>query len=58
MYVSKESHMEATLRVVRYIKSLPGQGLLMPTQNLDTLTAYCDLNLGTFLRQGGQSMDI
>lgn len=33
MHCPKESHMEAALRVVRYIKEAPGLGLLMPTGN-------------------------
>ncbi|WMV33926.1 hypothetical protein MTR67_027311, partial [Solanum verrucosum] len=38
----KQSHLEATLRVVRYIKEAPGSRLLMPADQIAQLTAYCD----------------
>ncbi|XP_015170457.1 uncharacterized mitochondrial protein AtMg00240-like [Solanum tuberosum] len=44
MHCLKRSHMEAALRVVRYIKGLPGMGLLMPSQATSQLFAYCDSN--------------
>lgn len=40
----KKSHMNATLRIVRYIKSKPGQGLLLASNRRDVLTAYCDVD--------------
>ncbi|XP_015169426.1 uncharacterized mitochondrial protein AtMg00810-like [Solanum tuberosum] len=40
------SHMEAALRVVRYIKEVPGSGLLMPAKQTTQLTAYCDSDWG------------
>uniref|UniRef100_A0A3Q7IIM1 Reverse transcriptase Ty1/copia-type domain-containing protein n=1 Tax=Solanum lycopersicum TaxID=4081 RepID=A0A3Q7IIM1_SOLLC len=46
MHCPKESHMEAALRVVRYIKEAPGLGLLMPTDNTTQLTAFCDSDWG------------
>ncbi|XP_060170856.1 uncharacterized mitochondrial protein AtMg00810-like [Lycium barbarum] len=49
MHAPKESHMEAALRVVRYIRSAPGLGLLMPSQIADFLTAYCDSDWGICL---------
>ncbi|XP_015068793.1 uncharacterized protein LOC107013387 [Solanum pennellii] len=42
MHSPKTSHMEATLRVVRYIKGTTGLGLLMPSNNMSELVAYCD----------------
>lgn len=42
MHKPKQSHMEAALRVVRYIKAEPGLGLLMPSEDANKLTAYCD----------------
>nr|XP_016510923.1 PREDICTED: uncharacterized protein LOC107828175 [Nicotiana tabacum] len=42
MHCPKVSHMEAALRVVRYIKQAPIQGLLMPAERADKLIAYCD----------------
>ncbi|XP_049378177.1 uncharacterized mitochondrial protein AtMg00810-like [Solanum stenotomum] len=47
MHAPKESHMEATLRVVRYIKTALGLGLCMPSQSSKLLTAYCDSDWGT-----------
>ena len=46
MHCPKKSHMEAALRVVRYIKEAPGLGLLMPANDTNKLTAYCDSNWG------------
>ncbi|XP_019248858.1 PREDICTED: uncharacterized protein LOC109228134 [Nicotiana attenuata] len=50
MHCPKESHMEAALRVVRYLKEAPGLGLLMPTQNTNKLSAYCDSAWGACLQ--------
>ncbi|XP_019256176.1 PREDICTED: uncharacterized protein LOC109234580 [Nicotiana attenuata] len=38
----KKSHMDAALRVVRYIKNQPGQGILLSSKSSNTITAYCD----------------
>ncbi|XP_075092381.1 uncharacterized protein LOC142172615 [Nicotiana tabacum] len=38
----KKSHMEATLRVVKYIKNSPGQGILLSSKLNNTISAYCD----------------
>ena len=35
-------HMEATLRVVRYLKNAPGQGLFFSSNSDFRLRAYCD----------------
>ncbi|XP_049391704.1 glycine-rich protein DOT1-like [Solanum stenotomum] len=47
--------MNATLRVVRYIKKAPGLGLLMPAKENTELIAYCDSDWGACLetRSGG-----
>lgn len=42
MHCPNQSHMEAELRVVRYINEAPGLGLLMPTGHTTQLTAFCD----------------
>ena len=39
-------HWEAALRVVRYLKGCPAQGILLPSNNDITLTAYCDSDWG------------
>ncbi|XP_055822247.1 secreted RxLR effector protein 161-like [Solanum dulcamara] len=49
MHCPKESHMEAALRVVRYIKEAPGIGVLMPTKDTNQLQAYCDLDWGAYI---------
>ncbi|XP_049375691.1 uncharacterized mitochondrial protein AtMg00240-like [Solanum verrucosum] len=46
MHCPKQSHMNAALRVVRYIKEAPGLGLLMPAEDTTKLTAYCDSDWG------------
>ncbi|XP_018631751.1 uncharacterized mitochondrial protein AtMg00810-like [Nicotiana tomentosiformis] len=38
----KQSHMEADLRVVRYIKGSPGLGVLLQASPIESLIAYCD----------------
>jgi len=35
-------HWDAAIRVLKYIKQSSGQGLLLPSENNLTLTAYCD----------------
>ncbi|KAL2239212.1 UNVERIFIED_CONTAM: Retrovirus-related Pol polyprotein from transposon RE2 [Sesamum indicum] len=42
-----ESHWQAALHVVRYLKSCPSKGLLFPSQSSLTLTAYCDADWAT-----------
>lgn len=42
MQSPKESHMEATLRMVRYIKGSPGLGILLSNGQTNTLKVYCD----------------
>ncbi|XP_016570718.1 uncharacterized mitochondrial protein AtMg00810-like [Capsicum annuum] len=49
MLCPKQSHMEAALKVFRYIKEAPGMGLLMPAGETTQLTAYCDSNWGACL---------
>nr|XP_016493189.1 PREDICTED: uncharacterized mitochondrial protein AtMg00810-like [Nicotiana tabacum] len=50
MHNPKVSHMESTLRVVRYIKGALGLGLVMPTQNAYQLSVYCDSDWGSCLQ--------
>ncbi|XP_060186716.1 uncharacterized mitochondrial protein AtMg00810-like [Lycium barbarum] len=38
----KRSYMEAHLRIIRYIKSHPGKGILLSSNRQDTITAYYD----------------
>ncbi|KAL2228852.1 UNVERIFIED_CONTAM: Retrovirus-related Pol polyprotein from transposon RE2, partial [Sesamum indicum] len=42
-----ESHWQAALHVVRYLKSCPSKGLFFPSQSSLTLTAYCDTDWAT-----------
>ncbi|XP_070022827.1 uncharacterized mitochondrial protein AtMg00810-like [Nicotiana sylvestris] len=38
----KQSHLEATFRVVQYIKGYPGLGVLLTTGSITNLSSYCD----------------
>ena len=42
MQAPREAHWEAALRVVRFLKSSPGQGVIFQSDTDLTLTAYCD----------------
>ncbi|KAL5731693.1 hypothetical protein ACHQM5_004397 [Ranunculus cassubicifolius] len=42
MHQPRKAHMEAALRVVRYLKNAPGQGLFFSSNNDFRLRAYCD----------------
>lgn len=39
--------MEAVLKVVRYIKTEPGIGVLMSSKKEKDLIAFCDANIGS-----------
>ncbi|XP_019227561.1 PREDICTED: uncharacterized protein LOC109208860 [Nicotiana attenuata] len=38
----KRSHMEAAMRVVKYVKNHPGQGILMSSKTTGTSEGFCD----------------
>ncbi|XP_023734190.2 uncharacterized mitochondrial protein AtMg00810-like [Lactuca sativa] len=38
----RHSHMQAMIRVLRYLKGTPGQGILLPRIGEPVLTAFCD----------------
>jgi len=38
----KRSHWDAALRVLRYLKGAPGQGILLKKGSITSLTAFCD----------------
>ncbi|BBG97645.1 Ankyrin repeat family protein [Prunus dulcis] len=42
MHEPRTPHMDAALRIVRYLKSTPGQGLLFRSDNKIKLTVFCD----------------
>ena len=42
-----QPHLDAALRVLRYIKNSPGQGIFFPTQNDLKLKAFCDSDWAT-----------
>ncbi|XP_075515740.1 putative mitochondrial protein AtMg00240 [Primulina tabacum] len=42
MHAPKASHLDAAIRVVKYIKKNPGQGILFQPSTSLSLTAYCD----------------
>jgi hypothetical protein len=42
MQSPQQAHWDAAMRVLRYLKSTPGQGILLPKENDLQLMAYCD----------------
>ncbi|OMO87828.1 Integrase, catalytic core [Corchorus capsularis] len=42
----RQEHMDAALRVLRYLKKAPGQGILLSAKGDLFLTAYCDADWG------------
>ncbi|BBH04611.1 RmlC-like cupins superfamily protein [Prunus dulcis] len=42
MHEPHQPHLDAALRVLRYLKGSPGQGILFPTTNNLKLKAFCD----------------
>ncbi|XP_015165095.1 uncharacterized mitochondrial protein AtMg00810-like [Solanum tuberosum] len=42
LHQPKKSHMDAALRVVKYIKRQPGQGILLSSKCSNEIIAYCD----------------
>jgi hypothetical protein len=42
MQSPQQAHWDAAMRVLRYLKSSPGQGIVLPKENDLTLVAYCD----------------
>ncbi|XP_039066361.1 uncharacterized mitochondrial protein AtMg00240-like [Hibiscus syriacus] len=47
MQKPRKLHLDTALRVVRYIKSSPGQGVLLSTESQCQLQAFCDLDWAT-----------
>ena len=46
MHEPKEEHMEAARRVLKYLKGVPGQGLLLKSDTDLKVYAYCDADWG------------
>jgi len=46
MHNPKKEHMEAAKRVLRYLKGVPGQGLLQRSNSDLRVYAYCDADWG------------
>ncbi|XP_047268157.1 uncharacterized mitochondrial protein AtMg00810-like [Capsicum annuum] len=44
----KKSHMKAAIRVVRYIKNQPGQGMLLSSSTNSQVSAYCDADWASY----------
>jgi len=42
MQSPQQTHWDAAMRVLRYLKSSPGQGIILPKENDLQLVAYCD----------------
>uniref|UniRef100_A0A3Q7HXW2 Reverse transcriptase Ty1/copia-type domain-containing protein n=1 Tax=Solanum lycopersicum TaxID=4081 RepID=A0A3Q7HXW2_SOLLC len=47
MHVPKSSHMEAALRVVKYVKQAAGFGILMSAKPTNILQGFCDADWGS-----------
>ncbi|XP_074302673.1 putative mitochondrial protein AtMg00240 [Silene latifolia] len=47
LHNSREAHMEAALRVFRYLKSSPGQGILLCSDSDLTVSGWCDSDWST-----------
>jgi len=47
MHSPKRSHMDVALRLVRYLKSAPGLGVMMASTASNALTVYCDADWGS-----------
>lgn len=43
----KSDHMKATLKLVKYLKQSPGQGVLFSASSPLSLTAFCDADWGS-----------
>ena len=54
MQKPKVSHWEAALRLVRYIKGCPGQGILLSSENNNEMEAFCDSDWHHVQTQEGQ----
>ena len=54
----RKPHWDAAIRVLKYIKGSTGQGLLLPSENNLTLTAYCDSDWGVVRQLGDQYLGI
>ncbi|XP_070050013.1 uncharacterized mitochondrial protein AtMg00810-like [Nicotiana tomentosiformis] len=50
MHSPKQSHLDTARRVIRYVKSAPGQVLLLPSSSDVTLKIYCDADWGACLQ--------
>ncbi|XP_060170821.1 uncharacterized mitochondrial protein AtMg00820-like [Lycium barbarum] len=42
MHAPKQSHLDAALHVIRYLKGKPGFGITLSSDKDDTITAFCD----------------
>ncbi|KAL6311250.1 hypothetical protein AAG906_035711 [Vitis piasezkii] len=51
MQQPKDEHWEAALRVVRYLKGNPGQGILLPRSNIQCLALRLKRNIGLWQPQ-------
>lgn len=56
MNAPKKSHMNAAVRVVRYIKLDPGLGILLAARSNSSLQAFCDADGVLALKPGDLSL--
>ncbi|XP_070040433.1 uncharacterized mitochondrial protein AtMg00810-like [Nicotiana tomentosiformis] len=44
IHAPKQSHLDAAMRVIKYIKGNPGLGLFLPSDGTQKMVAFCDLD--------------
>ncbi|XP_059306169.1 uncharacterized mitochondrial protein AtMg00240-like [Lycium ferocissimum] len=49
MQCPKRSHWESAMRMLRYLKKTPGQGVLLKRSNINNLTVFCDVDWASCL---------
>ncbi|XP_038683083.1 uncharacterized mitochondrial protein AtMg00810-like [Tripterygium wilfordii] len=50
LHAPTDQHLNAAYRVLRYIKSCPGQGIFFPSTHSSALRAYCDTDWSSTIR--------
>ncbi|XP_070001975.1 uncharacterized mitochondrial protein AtMg00810-like [Nicotiana sylvestris] len=50
MHAPKQSHLDAAMRVIKYIKGNPGLGLFLPAGGTQKLVAFCESDWGACMK--------
>ncbi|XP_047268031.1 uncharacterized protein LOC124898427 [Capsicum annuum] len=48
LHQPKKSHYEAAMRIIRYVKKQPGQGILLSSNSKEQISAYCDADWAAY----------